>query len=321
MSIISLYNQVKNAKLDSKYKAIIIPGANDVFLASDETGRPCLFLKSNENNTWPSLHTERISLCLNKEYLLLFQDGTRAQGKYNALLCLSDMPEDIDTFLTLLEAFIIHSKNVEIRTEEIISFFYSLARLFAIKPDENIKSRRQGLWGELLMMRSIKGYAFWAPFWHIESNRLFDFSMQGKRIEVKTTTKPNRIHSVSHSQVYSLGNDDILIASILLKEDDSGVSLRTLISECREALKRTQYYFKIENAIRHANMQNPSEEGPKFNINDAERSLRWYNSENVPRFESEEPEGVSGTHYMIDLTNSIAVEHAWLSDWLNQWHT
>lgn len=320
MNILNLFEQLKSADIPNKYKAIKIPRVIDAFLGSDEYGRPCIFLKSTDGYNRPSLQTERLSLNINQEYVLSFQDGSRKQEKFNALFCLSDSPEDVDTFLTLLEAFIMHNKDGQIRAEDVISFFHALIRLFLIKPDENVKNRRQGLWGELLLMKYIRGYAFWAPFWQTESNRLFDFSMQGKRIEVKTTTKPNRIHSVSHKQVFSQNNEEIFIASILLREDDVGVSLRTLISECREAFKETPYYFKIEKAIRQANMQAPGEEGPKFNVNEAERSLKWFKSSNVPRFESEEPEGVTGTRYIIDLTNSVAVENAQLSSWLNEWH-
>ena len=318
--ISNLFKQLIVADIQNKYRAIEIPGITDAFLGSDEKGRPCFFLESNDNIIQPSLSTEHLLLSINQEYKLSFPDGLKRDERYIVLLCLSDSPEDIDTFLILLEAFLTNNKN-NLKFESMLSFFHSLVRLFSIKPIGDIKSRRQGLWGELLLMRRVIGYAFWAPYWQTESNRLFDFSAHSNRVEVKTTLKPVRIHVVSHKQVFPQGNDVIFITSIQLREDDVGVSLRTLIYECREAFKFTPYYFKIENAIRYAKMQDPAEEGPKFSINEAEHSIRWFNSKDVPKFKSEEPEGVSGTHYSIDLTNSTPIDDSQLYDWLNTWHT
>lgn len=321
MGIYELFNQVKSFENTHRFKASEIPGIKDVFLGSDEVGRPCIFIKSIEKYARPNLKTERLALNINQEYLLTFLGGSIKQEKYHALCCLSENIEDIDTFLTLVDAFLTRNNNGKVNVDDIVSFFHSLIRLFSVKPDEDQRSRRQGLWGELFLMKHIRGYKFWAPYWYTDTSRLFDFSSSNKRIEVKTTISADRIHLVSHKQVFSQGSDDIFLASIMLREDDTGISLKNLINVCRESLKETPYYFKIENAIRHANMQNPSEEGPKYNINEAIRTLRFFDTHNVPRFESYEPEGVTGTHYRIDLTNSTAIDGTILSIWLDELNT
>ena len=318
MSIFNLFDIIKNAEKTNKYMAIEIPGVNEGYLGLDEFNRPCIFLKNFDGSRRPSLCTERLSLSINQEYLLSFQEGLKKKDCFNSLICLSNNKEDIDTFLMVVEAFLTNNNNLN-KSNSLVSFFHALVRLFLIKPDDNIIARRQGLWGELFLMRYIRGYAFWSQFWQTETNRLYDFSTNGKRIEVKTTTRLDRIHTVSHKQVFSYSGEDIFIASLMLREDDVGISLKNLITECREIFKDTPYYFKIEKAVRHANMQSTDEEGPIFNNTEAARNLKWYDSRNVPRFQSEEPEGVSGTHYKIDLTNSIAIDDMQLEQWINDW--
>jgi hypothetical protein len=244
--------------------------------------------------------------------------GTQRTDQYNAIFCLSDSADDIEAFLTVMESFLEQKTNGQISTKEISAFFSALLRLFSIRPDENNKARRQGLWGELYFMRQNRGYEFWAQYWHTETNRLFDFSSILKRLEVKTTLGHNRIHHVSHQQVYSSGSEEIYIASMMMTEDDAGLSLRSLIAECREALIENPHFMKLEKAVRHAGMHS-HDEGPMYNDGEAAQSIRFFDVESVPRFQVSEPEGVSGTHYQIDLTNIPAVDDVRLTAWIDGW--
>jgi hypothetical protein len=194
-----------------------------------------------------------------------------------------------------------------------------MARLFAIDPARDLKAERQGLWGELFLMRQIRGFQFWAPFWHSEVRQLFDFSTPNKHLEVKTTIENNRIHHFSHRQLYPLQGEEIIVASLLVIEDDKGLSLRELIDDCRSVLLQTSYYLKLENAVRHAGMEDSSEIGPKFDPADAQLKLGWFHSVDIPHFRVPEPPGVSQTSYRVDLSEAPQLDNDELNIWFDSW--
>ena len=73
------------------------------------------------------------------------------------------------------------------------------------------------------MMSRVRGFRFWAPFWHSEVERRFDFSCGRNRVEIKITTRPERTHHFSHRQIFAIEGEEIVVASIVAAEDDCEV--------------------------------------------------------------------------------------------------
>jgi hypothetical protein len=145
---------------------------------------------------------------------------------------------------------------------------------------------------------------------------MFDFSTSNIRLEIKTTIGNQRVHHFSHRQVFALEGEEIVIASILLQEDDTGLNLKQLIEECRNSLMGTDYYLKLEKAVRRAGMDDISITGPIYDSRQAAESIALFKSTEAPHFKIPEPPGVSDTHYRVDLSTaprlSPEVIHSWL---------
>jgi len=188
-----------------------------------------------------------------------------------------------------------------------------------VGPARDLEGERQGLWGELFVMKCIRGFLFWAPFWHSEVTRLFDFTAPGRRVEVKTVVGGLRVHHFSHRQIFTLAGEEIIIASLLLREEESGVSLQQLIKECRAALQKSPFFLKVEKAVRHAGMKDISETGPIFDAAEAERALAWFRSTDAPHFRMPEPPGVSETRYKVDLSGAPRLDPHEVEVWLDAW--
>jgi hypothetical protein len=245
---------------------------------------------------------------------------TTSRGFFHMLSCESSEKIEIDSFLMLLEAFLANRPQQGVGEDSLVSFFRSMLRLFSVERARDVDAERQGLWGELFMMRCTRGFRFWAPFWHNEVTRSFDFSAPSKRVEVKTAVGGQRLHHFSHRQIYALEGEEILIASLLVRPEDAGVSLRDLIDECRAALRDSLHFLKVERAVRHAGMEDASDAGPVFDASEAERQLAWFRSADAPHFRMPEPPGVSETRYKVDLSAASCLSpqdvEAWLSTWL-----
>jgi hypothetical protein len=319
MRIQKLFKDLTEATLDHTYTIVQIPNRNGIFLGIDAVGRPCLFISGSVKILEPMLRTARLSLCLNRNYCLSFPDSSKTKGIFHALVCESTERDDTETFLSLVEIFLAQNIDLTSISQNLVSFFRSMARLFAINPARDLKAERQGLWGELFLMGQIRGFQFWAPFWHGEVRQLFDFSTLNKHLEVKTTIGNNRIHHFSHRQLYPLQEEEIIVASLLVVEDEKGLSLRELIEDFRSVLFQTPFCLKLEKAVRHAGMDDSSEVGPKFDSADAKLKLGWFHSADIPHFRVPEPPGVSQTSYRVDLSEAPQLGNHELNVWLDSW--
>jgi hypothetical protein len=319
VSISTLFGGLKQKPSGHTFTAIQIPGRCDAYLGIDTEGRPCLFARAGKISSEPPMRTAHVSLHLGTEYDLSISDGTSNRDLFHSLRCETSEKAEIDTFLVLVEAFLVRNGHQLLTAEALASFFRSLIRLFSVGPAKDLESERQGLWGELFVMDRVRGFEFWAPFWHSETTRRFDFSALGRRVEVKTTTGMERVHHFSHRQIYALEGEEILVASILLREEDVGLSLRDLIDRCRISLQNTPFYLKLEKAIRQAGMEDSSESGPVFDASEAERNLMWFKSTDAPHFRIPEPAGVSETRYKVDLSTAPCVDSEELEEWMDSW--
>ncbi len=301
------------------YTAAPISRRAGAYLAVDRQGRPSLFLKAIERSTHPPLRTAQVSLQVDQEYDLASVGAQPMRERFHALCCEATDAAGIDTFLVLLDAFLSRSEPNGLNAEVLSSFFRSLVRLFAVAPARDLRGERQGLWGELFVMSRVRGYAFWVPFWHTDPTRRFDFSSEGRRVEVKSSVADPRIHHFSHRQVYALPEEEIMIASLILREEDAGLSLRRLIDDCRATLRQSPHYLKLERSVRRAAMEDESETGPTFDSTEAERQLAWIRSTDAPHFRVPEPPGVFDTRYRVDLSLAPPVGRQDIEAWLDSW--
>ncbi len=319
MSLAALLSELKDRPSGHAFTVAPVPGNQDVLLGVDTTGHPVLFVLAEAGAVEPPLRTDKVSLHIGQSYSLASINDSPRIELLHALRCeTTDLP-DVETFLLLAEAFLVRQEAGGADRHTLTSFFRSMVRLFAVTPAKDLQAERRGLWGELFMMSRVRGFRFWAPFWHSEVTRRFDFSCGRNRVEVKITTRPERTHHFSHRQIYAIEGDDIVVASILAAEDDSGLSLRQLIEDCRGALLGTPDYLKLEKAVRRAGMESSTEPGPVIGAAEAEESLAWFRSRDVPHFRVPEPPGVTETRYRVDLSTAPRLTTVELDEWLRLW--
>lgn len=319
MSVRDIFAKLKDNPSGHAYTVAQIPGRDNVFLGADMAGHPCLFVRAEERLTDPPLRTAQVSLQLSQEYSLALAGGAASRQLLHSMRCESSDRAEVQNFLTLMDAFLARYEAERLDGEKLSSFFRSMVKLFSVAPARDLQAERQGLWGELFMMRLLRGFHFWAPFWHSEVTRLFDFSSAQQRVEVKTVLGQQRIHHFSHRQIYALGGEEIVIASLLLREEDAGLSMRELIDEARVSLLGTPDFLKLERAVRRAGMESADTVGPTFDEAQAGTSLRWFRSSDAPHFRLPEPPGVSETRYKVDLSTAPSLSSDELERWLKTW--
>ena len=319
MSLAELLSELRDRPSGHAFTVAPVPRSRGVFLGVDVTGHPVLFVQAETSAVEPPLRTNKVSLHVGQSYSLAGMDESPRTELLHALHCETSDSADVDTFLLLAEAFLARQETGGVDRHALTSFFRAMVRLFAVTPAKDLQAERLGLWGELFLMSRVRGFRFWAPFWHSEVTRRFDFSSGRNRVEVKITTRPERMHYFSHRQIYAAEGEEVVVASIVAADDDAGLSLQRLIEECRSALLGTLDYLKLEKAVRHAGMESSAEAGPVIGPAEAEQSLAWFRSVDVPHFRVPEPPGVTETRYNVDLSTAPRVTAVELDRWLSLW--
>lgn len=303
MTLIDLFKRLIEESHSNSYAVMPLEVVKNALLGVSSSGMPSLFVKSLENLSHkPSVRTSHVSLRLGNDFKVTKSGAQTEIERFDSIMCESNHGDDIQVFLAIIEGLLLHSGKSTLNRNSLISFFRSTSYLFSARPARDVNAQRQGLWGELFFMQSTRGFKFWMPSWHSEPSRKFDFSMGKKRVEIKTSVGTERSHIFSHRQVFPYEGEEIMISSILLREEDAGLSLRDLISNALGEVNKEDGYVKLMEAIRHSSMEETDERGPSYDEIEAGRSLSWYRSTDIPHFGVAEPAGVSQTRYKIDLT-------------------
>ncbi|BAS26331.1 PD-(D/E)XK motif protein [Limnochorda pilosa] len=325
MTLVDLLRALVQRPTDHTYTIARIPCESEAYLGVDASGRPALFVPARGTHFRPALRTRSVALELSRDYRVIElgqEDGNARTVTLHALSCVTTDTKETDTFLHVLDGFLAeYGTRSDIDADLLTDFLGTLVSLFATTPGNDLAAERQGLWGELFVMHRVRGFQFWAPFWHKHSTDRFDFKEPRGRccVEIKTGLGPRRVHRFSHHQLFPTSGEQIAIASVLVQEDPNGLTLARLICDARQSLRGTEAYITLERAVRRAGMDSPGERGPAYDVDAASTDLAWYWASEAPRFEMAEPPGVSGTQYRVDLDLAHRIDQTDLDAWLDTW--
>lgn len=86
-----------------------------------------------------------------------------------------------------------------------------------------------GIWGELFVIANSVDPGAMVDAWHSAEDQLFDFAAPGSRLEVKTTTRPNRVHVFNLRQLMTRAGQNGRVVSVMTTETDNGTSVSDLV--------------------------------------------------------------------------------------------
>ena len=93
-----------------------------------------------------------------------------------------------------------------------------------------------GLFGELSVMAASTKKEELIRGWHSAPDATYDFSFDGNRLEVKTSTRPTRLVWLRGSQTLKNSDPGLTYLSIYAPLDDAGITLTELSNRVRESL-------------------------------------------------------------------------------------
>lgn len=231
------------------------------------------------------------------------------------LSCTSRNTEEILAFIRITFSF---TDSIETQDPNALyNLFSSITNLFKTDKKSTLKEL-QGFYTELYTILFLHNQGLdVSTIWQEKEKMNFDFSIsKAKKMEVKSTLKPNRIHHFRHEQLLSYLYD-IKVASYLLREDNNGLSLYNLINTIREIAKNNfNMLIYIENFIKGNSREELA--SIKFDKNYTDANLKFFDAKNIRKFESQQPEGVSKTEYDSDLTAIPSLSYEEMFKWISE---
>lgn len=158
-----------------------------------------------------------------------------------------------------------------------------------------------GLWGELLVIESSDDLMFMIDTWHKLPKQTFDFNDGVSKLEVKTTTMNERIHSFSLNQLKKAKESSSLICSIMTSQIDLGKSVSDLFESINSKLT-TEYRLKFQNKLMDVAGSDLENFTNKFDYNSATLHMKMYEAKKIPSIDSSSiPSEISGVKFKVIL--------------------
>jgi hypothetical protein len=135
-----------------------------------------------------------------------------------------------------------------------------------------------GLFGELSFIAASKNSGDLISGWHSTPSSTFDFSYNSSRLEVKTSTRPTRVHWLRSTQSLVKPEENLFYLSIYAPEDNSGVTLLDLLSRINQSISDTE----IQQFLEKTSFYEIEKAKIKFDYNQTVRSFKFIDSESIP---------------------------------------
>jgi len=190
--------------------------------------------------------------------------------------------------------------GVEQTPESIRELLDDLVNLFSALTRPALKSLI-GLWGELFVIHQSKSVTDLVVAWHSTPQDKFDFAAGHERVEVKSTTGV-RIHNFAHAQLAMPKGVRVTVASVILTPSTEGATCTDLVQLILARLPSGAHPKKfVDLVVRTLGEDWRRQSGERYDLEQAQLSLRFYDAVNIPKVLEPIPREVSAVKYQSDL--------------------
>jgi Putative PD-(D/E)XK family member, (DUF4420) len=307
MNLVELYDTLVIPEEDNEkvFNAIPIPDFPNFRIAIDTEGNPVLLLTVANRLKSISLKNFRL------KYLQLLQnieckiseDGKESFKTFTVVTFTSADRHLREYFLRVAESFVkaLNIKPTQEQVVETINKFVEVFRSLNDTPTNTV----HGLWTELFLIECSANPKVLLNYWHNIPEEKFDFNSGGEKIEVKSNSNFERIHTFSSEQLNPPTDTQVLIASIFIRQHSSGQSIQQLVESITNKIEHDIELTDKLNNIIFKTLGNSLEQSIKikFDYNIARESLRFYRHQDIIKIEEIHiPNEVTEVRYKSDLT-------------------
>jgi len=238
------------------------------------------------------LKTQSLSLEINQKVNLV-ENEQSSETIVNLISCKFNNPKELRVFWDVCEIFV-NDENFRTVTW-IMSIFQTVQDLFNTR-DLPSDIELQGMFTELYTILKFIDYVNLGDYWHTDEKMKFDFSLSEViKLEVKSTIGEVRKHHFKHNQLIS-NQLEIFVLSYLLRRDDQGLSLYSLIEDTYPYLSNNPKQLTRVQKILY-DVDREILESMKFAEPYTSQELKIFKAKEIPQFSERTPSGVANAEY------------------------
>jgi len=287
------------------YSVARIPGYPAYFIGKDNGANACLLIAppDRESRRHAPIRLESLEVAFEVPSVIK-QAGKVIEGAFTVLRCRSNDAEIIRYFLSIGEALlrILGPNPTRVAISEAVSKF---AHIFQRMQSPAARSVN-GLLGELFLIRQCRNPFQALAAWRLQDTSRFDFNTGSVRLDVKTASGRQRIHTFSYDQCNPPSGTTAIAASLFVEQAAGGISLQEIVREVEGLVAtNTELVLKLHDTVAETLGRSLREAlSIRFDQRLSASSLQFFDLRSVPAMRSEPPPGVSDIHFRSDLSST-----------------
>ncbi len=308
MNLIELYDKLEFPEEENgkTFYAIPIPEQPNFRVAIDIEGYPILLLSvanAVKGNALKNFRLKYLQLEQNVECKII-EDGKTSFKTFTVVTFTCDDRNLQEYFLRISDTLIrtLGNKPTQEQIVDSLNKFVEVFRSLADTPTNTV----HGLWTELFLIANGSNPKTLLNYWHNLPEERFDFNSGPEKIEVKSNSNFERIHTFSSEQLNPPIGTQVLVASIFIRQHSNGQSIQQLVERIANRISNDIELTEKLNSIVFRTLGSSLQQSIKikFDYNIAKDSLLFFGQQYVSKIEELHiPDNVSEVRYRSDLTN------------------
>ncbi|HAF28103.1 MAG TPA: hypothetical protein DCG75_03555 [Bacteroidales bacterium] len=306
MNLIELFDELEipNGK-EKVFNALHVPDFPNFRIAVDFEGCPViLFSGTNgiKNIALKNFRLKYLQLQQNVECKIL-ENGISSFQTFT-VITFTNGDRNLQEYFLRISETLIKSLSLKPTQQQVIDSLNKFIEVFRSLTDTPTNTVH-GLWTELFLIEKSKNPNILLNYWHQIPEEKFDFNAGNEKIEVKSSSSFERIHTFSSEQLHPPANTHVLIASIYVRQNNSGLNIQQLIDSI---ITKIQFNIELSDKLNNLvckTLGSSLEQSIKikFDYNIAKDSLRFYRYQDIIKIEEIHiPSEVFEVRYKSDLT-------------------
>jgi len=281
-----------------------IPEYGTHYIGWDHRNAPTVLIHTSDRFFKAPLQLAAIEVQYATNCSVRLSTGDQNEKVLTVVTCTSPDRVTQDYFLYLVETvlrIVGRSPSLATVTDAIIRLAHIFQRLQK-PPTRSVN----GLFGELFLIRQSLNPVRSLMAWRTQDTSRFDFNAGNIRIDVKTASGRQRIHTFSYDQCNPPFGTIAVAASLFVEQTAGGSSLQEIIREI-EALvaPNAKLVLKLHDTVAETLGRELSDAlSIIFDYRLSESSLQFYDLRSIPAVRDQPPPGVFDIHFRSDLSST-----------------
>lgn len=267
-------------------------------------GNPVILISSISDGTFLSQKNIRLKyLELTHNLECRVSEGSKIKHENFTVIVFGSHQEHLRHYFLEIAETLIRSLSANPTQKEILDAFRNFVEIFQALSNPPTKTVH-GLWSELFIIANSKNPEMLLNYWHSIPAERFDFNADTEKLEVKSSSVLERVHTFTSEQLNPPPNTQTLIASVFVKQYTHGQSILQLANAIQKRVANNDMSEKLF-AIISQTLGGTVEQSIeiKFDYELAKKSLRYYRYQDIHKIEKVYiPYKVSEVRFKSDLT-------------------